>query len=143
MNYAGFLRRWTAATIDGLIILLVGALIVGIGVAAVVLIGFQTTAGPVFSIITGVVSLLLSLGPLVYETVMIARTGATYGKGLRRLRVVRTNGEPVSGGRALARTLAKSFLSSILFIGFFIALFTAKKQSLHDLLADTVVVRVG
>jgi uncharacterized RDD family membrane protein YckC len=71
---------------------------------------------------------------------MIANRGPTYGKAFRKLVVVRTNGEPVSGGRSFLRAVTKAFLSGILLIGFLMPLFTQKKQALHDLIADTIVV---
>jgi uncharacterized RDD family membrane protein YckC len=80
---------------------------------------------------------------LGYEPVMIAKQGTTYGKAFRNLKVVRTNGEAVSGGRSVMRFLIKSFVSPILLIGYLMAAFTAKGQALHDLLADTIVVRTG
>jgi len=46
-------------------------------------------------------------------------------------------------GRSVLRYLIKMFLSSILLIGYLMALFTAKKQALHDLIADTIVVHTS
>jgi uncharacterized RDD family membrane protein YckC len=66
---------------------------------------------------------------------------ATLGKKALGLVVTTVGGEPISFGRALGRNLAKLLSSLILMIGFLMAGFTAKKQALHDLLADCLVVR--
>jgi uncharacterized RDD family membrane protein YckC len=50
------------------------------------------------------------------------------------------DGRRISFARATARHFAKYISTLILFIGFIMAAFTAKKQALHDLIAETVVV---
>lgn len=66
---------------------------------------------------------------------------ATIGKKLLGLKVIGLKGNRVSFWRALGRYLAMAFLSGILLIGYIIAAFTEKKQSLHDLIAGTIVVK--
>ncbi len=86
---------------------------------------------------------IIMLAPIAYDILMIAKKGATFGKSILKLSVVRTNGEPVSLGRCVLRTVVKMFVSGFLLIGYLLALFTSKKQTLHDLLADTIVVRTS
>lgn len=66
---------------------------------------------------------------------------ATVGKRLLGLKVTDMKGSRISFWRALGRYLAMSFLSGILLIGYIIAAFTEKKQSLHDLIAGTIVIK--
>ncbi|MBY0120895.1 RDD family protein [Bacillus sp. S/N-304-OC-R1] len=66
---------------------------------------------------------------------------ATVGKRLLGLKVTDLKGDRISFWRALGRYLAMSFLSGILLIGYIIAAFTEKKQSLHDLIAGTIVIK--
>lgn len=66
---------------------------------------------------------------------------ATFGKRLLGLRVVTQNGASVSFVRASVRYFAKYLSGSICFLGFIMAAFTPKHQALHDLLAETFVVR--
>ncbi|MEH7125345.1 RDD family protein [Bacillus sp. JJ1503] len=66
---------------------------------------------------------------------------ATVGKKLLGLKVTDLKGNKISFWRALGRYLAMSFLSGILLIGYIIAAFTEKKQSLHDLIAGTTVIK--
>ena len=49
-------------------------------------------------------------------------------------------GRRISLRAAIVRDLLKWVSVVLLFVGFFFALFTPKKQALHDLLADTLVV---
>jgi uncharacterized RDD family membrane protein YckC len=78
---------------------------------------------------------------LAYFTVLVADSGQTFGKKLLGVRVVRTDGLPVSYGRALGRTVGY-YISSLLFgLGFLWALWDGSNQTWHDKLADTLVVR--
>jgi len=67
--------------------------------------------------------------------------GATPGKMLFGLRVVRMDGEPLSFPRAFGRFLAELVSISALFVGYLIAPFHPERRALHDLLAGTRVVR--
>ena len=60
---------------------------------------------------------------------------ATPGKVALGIRVLRRNGTRVSFGRALARAIARVVPFELI-----AALFTDRKQCVHDLLADTIVV---
>lgn len=66
---------------------------------------------------------------------------ATLGKKMLGLKVADLHGNRITFWRALGRYLAMSFLSGILLIGYIIAAFTEKKQSLHDFIASTVVIK--
>jgi uncharacterized RDD family membrane protein YckC len=66
---------------------------------------------------------------------------ATYGKRCFNLRVTSGRGRRVSFAQASARHFAQ-FLSAFMgFFGFVIAAFTRRRQALHDIVADTVVVQ--
>lgn len=64
---------------------------------------------------------------------------ATPGKRLIGLRVVDLQGHRITFLRASGRCLARG-LSAILGIGYLMALFTRRKQTLHDILASCLVV---
>lgn len=66
---------------------------------------------------------------------------ATFGKKLLRIRVADVEGDRVSFARASGRFFGR--LIPTLGIGYVMALFTQRKQALHDLLAGCVVVRMG
>lgn len=142
-EYGSFISRFVAALIDGILL----SVALGAVVFAVVLgmIGGdpQRILQPESIVALLIVLGICILGPFIYDIAMIAKKGATLGKSVLKLSVVRTNGEPVSVGRCVLRTVIKNFVSGILLIGYLMALFTAKNQSLHDLVADTVVVKSG
>lgn len=65
---------------------------------------------------------------------------ATPGKMALGILVTDQRGNRISFGRASIRTFAKYISYKILFIGFFMAAVTRKKQGLHDMLAGCLVV---
>jgi uncharacterized RDD family membrane protein YckC len=66
---------------------------------------------------------------------------ATPGKLAARIKVMSASGERISFIRALGRNLCKIISWIILFIGYMMAGWTEKKQALHDLITDCVLVR--
>lgn len=67
---------------------------------------------------------------------------ATLGKRVCKLRVTDMDGRRVSIPRALGRYLGKFVSAFILGIGFLMVGWTRRKQGLHDLMADTLVMRL-
>lgn len=65
---------------------------------------------------------------------------ATLGKHLVGIQVADPMGRRISFKAAFLRNLLKYATFSFFFIGFVFAFFTKRKQTLHDLLADTLVV---
>lgn len=67
---------------------------------------------------------------------------ATLGKSLFGLKVVRIDGRTVTAGQSFGRLFIKTLFSNLLFcLGYVMALFTERKQALHDFAAKTLVVR--
>ena len=93
---------------------------------------------PAFFVII-VLSIIISW---LYNALMeSSSTQATLGKMAVGIHVTDTNGRRISFLRATGRYFAKGFLSSILLIGYIMAFFTNRKQSLHDLMAGTLVLK--
>lgn len=65
----------------------------------------------------------------------------TLGKKALGLRVTDLEGNRVGFGRATGRYFAKIVSGLILFIGYIMVGFTAKKQGLHDMMVATLVYR--
>jgi uncharacterized RDD family membrane protein YckC len=65
---------------------------------------------------------------------------ATVGKIALGLRVTDLNGERITFLRATGRYFGKIISGMILYIGFIMAAFTEKRQALHDLMAECLVV---
>jgi uncharacterized RDD family membrane protein YckC len=79
---------------------------------------------------------------LVYHVVCWTLRQGTVGAMVCNLRVVRTDGEPMSVGDAVIRAFAKMFSVAALGVGCFWALFDPEQQTWHDRIAGTYVVRV-
>ncbi|MEN2982883.1 MAG: RDD family protein [Thermus sp.] len=78
-----------------------------------------------------------------YYTAFTALYGATPGKMLLGLRVVRTDGQPMDWTTALMREVVGKTLSTLpLLLGYLWAFFHPRRQAWHDLIADTLVVRM-
>ena len=79
--------------------------------------------------------------PIVYETLMVGRYGATLGKMAVKIKVVVADGARVSYARAFGRYFAKILSSFTCLIGFIIAGFdNPQKRALHDYICNTRVV---
>jgi uncharacterized RDD family membrane protein YckC len=87
-------------------------------------------------------ALILLVGWWLYFAIMESSAkGATLGKMLLHLRVTDMKGDRISFARATGRFFAKALGILTFYIGFLIAVFTAKKQALHDLISGCLVVR--
>jgi uncharacterized RDD family membrane protein YckC len=86
---------------------------------------------------------IVLLSGLVYFTIFVGSCGQTPGKMLFRLKIIRVDGQEMTYGRALLRSLCW-MLSLLLFgLGFLMIAFTRQKHALHDMLAGTFVIRLS
>ncbi|MBK6910883.1 MAG: RDD family protein [bacterium] len=84
---------------------------------------------------------IISIGQWLYFAFMESSPSrGSLGKIAVGLQVVDSRGQTISFARASGRYFAKFLSSMILMIGYIMAGFTAKKQALHDILADTYVI---
>jgi uncharacterized RDD family membrane protein YckC len=87
-------------------------------------------------IVLAIVVAILDLG------ILPGLTGLTAGKWATGLRIRRTSGRRIGIGRAFLRHFVGYPISFLTFgLGFLIASFTNSGRGLHDLIADTIVVR--
>ncbi|WP_409476227.1 RDD family protein [Stenotrophomonas sp. Y-13] len=144
--YAGFWKRVAAYFIDSLVVGIVGGVIamvigmvLGIGMAGIG--GGSDAMGAGFiaiQLLTNLVSIGLAAA---YYAVFHASSGkATLGKMAVGIKVVRSNGERITIARGIGRYFAAMLSGLILCIGYLMAAFTERKQSLHDMICDTLVV---
>jgi uncharacterized RDD family membrane protein YckC len=70
----------------------------------------------------------------------VSTRGATPGKLVLGLKIIRSDGGPISAGLALGRYLCYFLDEIILFIGFIMAGFDPEKRALHDRICDTRVI---
>ncbi len=134
--YAGFWRRCAAAIVDWIVItvlfVLLG-LVIGI-------FGAAFPPGATDNFVNNWGGLLAVLVALLYYPVQECSTvQATFGKRVFNLVVTDGQRRRITFWRALGRYLAKIVSSMTLGIGYLMAGFTLRKQALHDMLADTLV----
>lgn len=80
--------------------------------------------------------------PIAYHVYFLTnKDGQTPGKSMMGIRIVRADGQPLTGGDAVMRNVLGYLVSSFFLIGFLMPLFDDKKQGLHDKLANTYVIK--
>ena len=134
MKYAGFWVRFLATLMDSMIFWPFAILIyIKLGYdASLFYVGLQGIALVIF-----LASLIL---PWLYFALFESGTWqATPGKRIMGIYVTTLNAERISFGRASGRYFGKIISSITFLVGYIMAGFTENKQSLHDKLADTLV----
>ncbi|MEZ0348776.1 MAG: RDD family protein [Thermus sp.] len=125
-------RRLVASLVDGLILFFLSFLLMAL--AGVDPLGPSTLGQDL---------LFQGLPGWAYYVAFTALYGATPGKMALGLRVVRTDGKPMDWLTAFMREVVGKTLSTLPFLlGYLWAFFHPKRQAWHDLIADTLVVRV-
>ena len=148
VEYAGFWRRSLALVIDQLILSVPSGLIFLLFILPTITAALHTEdadaiATMVLSSIASwiLAAIILSLIPLAYYTFFECSSyQATPGKMALGIIVTDMDGRQISFARSLGRNLGKIISKMILYIGFIMAGLTLKKQALHDMLADCLVV---
>jgi uncharacterized RDD family membrane protein YckC len=130
---AGMGRRSAALLIDAVLVLAWAAL--GVLTHALTLPATPVAAGIAISAYS--LTWLLAT-----DAILVGMIGATPGKLAVGIRVTRGDGRPVSFGRAIGRWFGR-VPSAVLLIGYVIAFFDSRRRTLHDRIADTIVVRRG
>jgi uncharacterized RDD family membrane protein YckC len=141
----GFWIRFLAFAIDNVIIYFISLLLLAIGALAVG-VTYSPGEGDYFERLGEIIpfpySLTVIIMTMVYYTYFIGSIGQTIGKLICHIKVVQTNGEPLSYGQAFLRWVG--YLASGIFLsfGFFWIAVDPNRQGWHDKIADTYVVRV-
>ncbi len=131
MQYAPPLKRFLAALIDWVIMIVAGG-IVGF------IFGMVLGDGPTAQSVSSLAGLII--GVAYYAGMESSASQATVGKQAMGLVVTDLEGQPISILRAVGRYFGKFLSACIFLIGFIMILFTEKKQGLHDIIAGTLVV---
>jgi len=143
--YAGFWLRFLAYVIDLVLLYAVvftGSLLMGFVIGMVVVLVDRDALQSVLTIVKPVTVVITLVIFWLYFTLMeSSRLQATVGKMALGLRVTNRQGERLGFGRATGRFFGKIVSALILYVGFMMAAWTERKQGLHDMLADTLVVR--
>ncbi|WP_313344503.1 RDD family protein [Stenotrophomonas sp.] len=141
--YAGFWKRVAAYLVDYVLLTVTSAIVGGIiGAVLGVAMSSGGSSGSAIEMAAQGVGMLLGIGIGVayYAAFHSSKGGATLGKMVVGIKVVRSDGERISVLRAIGRYFAAMLSGLILCIGYLMAAFTDRKQTLHDMICDTVVV---
>jgi uncharacterized RDD family membrane protein YckC len=153
---AGFGVRLGGYLLDGLlygllmaVFIIPGAVLIGASFSDCVTIDdevFCPDGSPKPAMIGGGIALIIA-GFLVVAFIYLralGRTGQTWGRKIVGIKVIgETTGEPIGFGRALGRQLFASFISGqILYLGYLWMLWDDKKQTWHDKVVNSIVVKV-
>lgn len=127
--------RAVALVID--LLMVVGLYVVVLIVAAIIGV-VSDTLGTLVALLG---NLVLSLYG-IYLGFLEGAKGQSPGKALRGLKVVKiADGQVLGGGMGIVRRLAHFLDSLVCFIGWFLPLFDAQKQTIADKLVQTVVLK--
>lgn len=153
-NYAGFWIRFLAYLIDNVVVNIILWILIfpilgilGIQFAAVEQLQELETMDPeialalMFSVLPAIITLNLLVSWMYYALLQSSARQATIGKMALNLIVVDVNGGRLSFARASLRFFSKIISSAIFMIGYIMAAFTEKHQALHDIIANTYVIR--
>jgi uncharacterized RDD family membrane protein YckC len=88
----------------------------------------------------GIILVQIIIG-FVYTVGLWTAQGATLGKMALGIKIVRVDGQPIGFGAAFVRYIGYIVSWIILGIGYLMIAFRRDKRGLHDLMADTVVIK--
>lgn len=136
VQYVGVGQRFAAVFVDGIPFAVIDVIAALSGHA-------QIVAGKPFASLTSVPGMLISVGFFLYFIVLEATLGATLGKLLLGIRVVKEDGSPIGWGASIVRNLLRIIdaLPTAYILGAILVWTSPRKQRLGDRVAHTVVVR--
>jgi uncharacterized RDD family membrane protein YckC len=153
-HFAGFWIRFLARVIDSIIVAVINVIVrlplmLMFGIGSMGLTGMGRGLGgardglifgPALAGMIGISTLIgLALGA-AYEAYFLSAHGATPGKMVLGLRVIRADGGPITPMLALGRHFAMWISAFILMIGYIMAAFDPEKRALHDRICETRVI---
>jgi uncharacterized RDD family membrane protein YckC len=144
-EYAGFWRRVLASILDTLLLIAAGVLVKGVmrTAAGISITPLWDSSSEATAVFTGVENLVALVVNWVYFAILESSSRqATLGKMALGLIVTDLTGKRIGFGRATGRYFAKILSILTLCIGFAMAGFTRRKQALHDMVANTLVLKV-
>ncbi|HEX5172505.1 MAG TPA: RDD family protein [Cyclobacteriaceae bacterium] len=152
-GFAGFWLRFVAFIIDSIVLSVVYLILLQPFFSSVLPVGYDEwkEIGPQggvwgFSLwaysYLGYPELFLVVIAILYHTLMeSSKYQASLGKLALELKVTDVKGDKLSVAKALVRNASKVISSLTIMIGYLMAGVTQRKQALHDIIADALVVK--
>lgn len=141
--YAAFWRRFAALMIDNVLLGIVGG-IIGAMIGAVIGVNQAMSgdfASDLYTPLELFIQLLsLAIGGCYFGWMYSSSHQASLGKMAVGIKVVRSDGSALGFWRGFGRYFAAIPSALLLLAGYLMALFTERKQTLHDMMCDTLVV---
>jgi uncharacterized RDD family membrane protein YckC len=155
VSYGGFWQRFAAYLIDALItggaifVLIIPVALLTGAAAHLGTLGHQrgdeldpAAAAAAFTLFFGFIGVAILISWLYHAYLESGEKQATWGKSAMGLYVTDVSGQRISFGRASGRFFSKIITGMIpLLIGWIMAAFTERRQALHDMIANTVVLK--
>ncbi|HUA85518.1 MAG TPA: RDD family protein [Bryobacteraceae bacterium] len=141
-RYGGFWIRFVARIIDA-VILAVALLVINVPIEMMLGLGSRMSNPAGLAGVIGMFGVLYLVNfalQCAYEVYFLSTRGATPGKMVLGLKVVRTDGSLLTPGQAVGRFFAFILDGFTLLIGFIIAGFDEQKRALHDRICNTRVI---
>jgi len=135
-QYASFWHRFVAAFVDGIITGIMGAIAGGV---LGFIIGASTGGVEGAKLAGNIIGIII--GWLYGALLESSNKQATWGKQIMKIKVSDLDGNRISFGKASGRHFAKFLSTLILLIGYFMMLWTERKQTLHDKISGCLVTR--
>lgn len=145
---AGFWLRAIALTIDVLVVTMLElAVYLAMSIIMIPLMVLNSASNEMASILGAILGFLswpvsIAISWLYFAIQECSSTQATLGKRALGLRVTDRHGNRLTFARASGRHFARILSNLTLFLGYAMAGFTRNKQALHDIVADTLVMKV-
>lgn len=146
MQYGRVSQRVLAFFVDAMILILLIGIVDALGIPVfddfrVVELPVDGSADPEKLVIPSIPGLIVTISLVwgYYVGFEVSSYEATPGKIALALRVTDLEGRRIGILRATLRHFAKFLTAATLFVGFFMAAFTRKRQTLHDLIAGCLV----
>ena len=143
--FAGFWDRFLAVFIDGLILSTISFVLNFVVGVVIGLSGAGGVGSSIVSIVSMIMSIIIWILQLAYPIYFIGSRGQTLGKMIMKIKVIKIDSQEVPGYTAafLRETIGKFLSGIVLGIGYFVSIRDQNKQTWHDKIAHTVVIKLN
>jgi len=140
ITYAGFWKRLAAHFVDSIVLFVFHAILAYgyyLFIFSKIYLEFETLPT---AHLFGFYFLSFIISWLYFAIMESSSRQGTYGKNIVGIKVTDIYGDPISFMKATIRYFAKIVSGMTFFVGYLMAGFTAKKQALHDIMSECLVI---